>query len=448
MIKKFAFIILSGVLILTAAACNKNTEESDDAYGGEFTQSETIANESEAVTAPTETNNLTVSEAGDDSLIVENKTISYVEIAQVANKNTGICEFSDGLAAAADLKYDEINLSFIDKSGEDIIPTSYSLSYVYFQNFRKLPSFSEGLAAIGIGDDYGYKRGYVDKTGEVVIPFEYTYTRDFSEGLAAVCVGDWENPRWGFIDKKGEIVVPFEYTSVGDFSEGLAAVSTGNRGDSEWGFIDKTGKIVIPLEYNYAHGFSEGLAAVNVGGRWGLGLWGFIDKSGNVVIPIEYYWVGHFSEGLVSVMKSIPSEESWLKLGFIDKSDNLVIPFIYNGDIYIDNGHGTMEDKIPIFSEGLAAVELGGKMGYIDKDGNVVIPFQYDYAHDFAEGLAAVRVGDLHTGKLGYIDKTGMLVVPLEYEQASYWTANSFSDGLVAAKKGDEWFILQIIEGD
>ncbi len=40
------------------------------------------------------------------------------------------------------------------------------------------------------------------------------------------------------------------------------------------------------------------------------------------------------------------------------------------------------------FQEGLALIELNDKYGFIDKTGNVVIPLQFDYAHDFSEGLA------------------------------------------------------------
>ena len=40
------------------------------------------------------------------------------------------------------------------------------------------------------------KYGFIDKSGKLVIPAAYDMTNKFSEGLAAVKVGD----RWGFID--------------------------------------------------------------------------------------------------------------------------------------------------------------------------------------------------------------------------------------------------------
>jgi hypothetical protein len=42
-----------------------------------------------------------------------------------------------------------------------------------------------------------------------------------------------------------------------------------------------------------------------------------------------------------------------------------------------------------------------------EQTGRVVINPQFDTALRFADGLAAVRIGDEKTGKWGYIDKQG-----------------------------------------
>jgi hypothetical protein len=54
------------------------------------------------------------------------------------------------------------------------------------------------------------------------------------------------------------------------------------------------------------------------------------------------------------------------------------------------------------FSEGLAAVKIGGKMCFIDKAGKVIIA-QLDNAGGFSEQLASVNM----KGKWGFIDKNG-----------------------------------------
>lgn len=70
------------------------------------------------------------------------------------------------------------------------------------------------------------------------------------------------------------------------------------------------------------------------------------------------------------------------------------------------------------FSEGLAMVKVGDKWGYIDKTGEMVINPQFDCpphfnadanadAVEFSEGLAPIKISD----KWGYTDKTGEMVI-------------------------------------
>ena len=60
--------------------------------------------------------------------------------------------------------------------------------------------------------------------------------------------------------------------------------------------------------------------------------------------------------------------------GYINTNGDLVIPCQF--------------DNAQYFSEGLAAVRLGGFYGYIDTAGRWAIPPQYDYAFPFSEGFA------------------------------------------------------------
>jgi hypothetical protein len=46
-----------------------------------------------------------------------------------------------------------------------------------------------------------------------------------------------------------------------------------------------------------------------------------------------------------------------------------------------------------------------------EQTGRVVINPQFDTGRRFADGLAAVRIGDEKAGKWGYIDKQGKMVV-------------------------------------
>ena len=85
------------------------------------------------------------------------------------------------------------------------------------------------------------------------------------------------------------------------------------------------------------------------------------------------------------------------KWGYINLQGNLVIPAQFEG------AHD--------FSEGMAAVSFSGKLGYIDRTGKLVVPVKFDEAQKFKDGRARVRI---ITEGYGYINKQGELVVPLQ----------------------------------
>lgn len=196
--------------------------------------------------------------------------------------------------------------------------------------YDRVSSFSEGLARVGLVEEYydiwgiqsDGRYGFVDTSGTLVIPLEYDYVYDFSEGLARVLKKD----KYGFIDASGILVVPCEYDDAGDFSEGMVRIKIADK----WGFA---GTHVIPFEYDGAGDFSEGLACVKKDDKWG-----FIDTSGTLVIPFEYDAAGDFSEGLASVKK----DGKW---GFIDTSGTLVVPCEYDNISHDDK-------QIVLFKDG------------------------------------------------------------------------------------------------
>jgi hypothetical protein len=93
-------------------------------------------------------------------------------------------------------------------------------------------------------------------------------------------------------------------------------------------------------------------------------------------------------------------------------------------------------DEAQPFSEGLAAVRIGGeedgKWGFIDKSGKFVINPQFDKTDDFSEGLAPARLGDEKTGKWGYIDKSGKFAIAPRWESVS-----GFRHGLAVVHTGE-----------
>lgn len=113
------------------------------------------------------------------------------------------------------------------------------------------------------------KYKYIDKEDKQVVPGEYESANEFSEGFAAVKIGNL----YGYINREGEVVIPCEYQNAGDFSDGYACVKSVHKkviqqnGDVEeypsmYGFINTKGELVVPFEYDYAKNFSGGYAVV------------------------------------------------------------------------------------------------------------------------------------------------------------------------------------------
>ncbi|MCL2857090.1 MAG: WG repeat-containing protein [Oscillospiraceae bacterium] len=77
------------------------------------------------------------------------------------------------------------------------------------------------------------------------------------------------------------------------------------------------------------------------------------------------------------------------RYGFINKDGELVIPLVFN---MVDSSYSP-------FGGGVAAVALSNRWRYIDRMGNVVLVDNrmpdYDWAHNFSEGLAWVRQGNV-----------------------------------------------------
>lgn len=101
--------------------------------------------------------------------------------------------------------------------------------------------------------------------------------------------------------------------------------------------------------------------------------------------------------------------------------------------LYYQGCDPLIQDRIKISKENLLFPESNrGKMGYVDTTGNWVIEAQYEEAHEFIYGLAAVEINN---GRYGMINrKNNMLIIPI-------WDfiAPRFYNGLIVVNKGEKY---------
>lgn len=90
------------------------------------------------------------------------------------------------------------------------------------------------------------------------------------------------------------------------------------------------------------------------------------------------------------------------------------------------------------FAEGLAAVKVNGLWGYINGNGKYVIDPQFQDAYNFTSDVARIKQGE----HWGFIDKQGKFIAEPYFEQAG-----DFSDGLAPVAIGGKYGYINI-QGD
>jgi hypothetical protein len=251
--------------------------------------------------------------------------------------------------------------------------------------------------------------GYIDKTGEIVFKLQCEMCAEFSEGLARVQYKDHRVSTWefGYISKTGkQVIEPQAYYNAEDFCEGLARVCIRVAPNSVlYGFINKKGEMEIQAEYKDVYNFKEGMARVKVDHCF------YINKKGKVVIKLkpEFYTAYNFSEGLARITNG--------KYGYIDQNGNMKIKPQF------DFAHD--------FIDGIAGASIDNKWGFIDTNGEFIIKPEYDlYTSSFSEGMAKVVMD----GKAYFINLEGERLFSLENTYGS-----DFREGLAKASKYNKW---------
>lgn len=214
----------------------------------------------------------------------------------VPNRFDELLGFSEGVSAALEGN----RWGFVDKSGRTVIPFEFKSAgsfadsrahvttfdgqddvidhsgRVVIRDATTVWGFSEGLAPVQLHGEDSYR--YIDVSGKVAIAGPFDSALPFSEGLAVVQIGE----EWGYIDHAGKAIIQPQFEAAHDFSHGLAAVKLANR----WGVIDKTGKFVVQPQFAEILGAPGEFLQVSIT----RDEWGYIDPQG------ELFWRAPESE--------------------------------------------------------------------------------------------------------------------------------------------------------
>jgi hypothetical protein len=138
---------------------------------------------------------------------------------------------------------------------------------------------------------------YGSQSGRDVVSFlpgGYVTIRPMSEGFAAAAAA---TNKWGYLHKaSGKYLWPGRFQDASTFSQGFAPVKI----DGKWGYIDRAGRIIVEPVYDAAFPFRGRYAVIREGQRRGFLR---LDPQGgiSVFIPGRYEDASRFTEGLAAV---------------------------------------------------------------------------------------------------------------------------------------------------
>ena len=165
------------------------------------------------------------------------------------------------------------------------------------------------------------------------------------------------------------------------------------------GYINCEGEFIIPAIYDDGFSFFDGIAEVTQDGK-SL----YIDSNGNVIFQSnDDYYITSFCEGYATVTNQND------KYAYMDKNGMFITDFIFDfaGD----------------FVNGLALVKVDDKEFFIDTSGNTVIESKFQDVSPFANNGLARAKGD--NGLWGYINTKGEWAIEPKYAWAFTFESKS-----------------------
>lgn len=192
-------------------------------------------------------------------------------------------DFSENVASLR--QFGESHVSIIDATGR-IFARSHAPNLVIA---------TEGVVPFCDGASELF--GFLDLIGNVVVEPQFEFARSFSQGFAAVVMGDNRRRRAGFIDHGAKFLPISGATGCEPYTDGLAVFSAMVGRNQLCGAVNLRQEIVIPPAFALIGRFVEKLAPA----RLPKGKWGFVDSGGTWRIPPEFDDAEPFKFGLAEV---------------------------------------------------------------------------------------------------------------------------------------------------
>lgn len=250
---------------------------------------------------------------------------------------------------------------------------------------------------------------------------------------------------WGLMGRDGTWVWPPQFQAVGDAGMGRFPVQK----DGKWGSVDGLGQVTAPFEFD-AMGRPSTYTPVLWQGTWyAIGPEGQADET---PLPFDTL-IGNDASCMVGTADGVPvavhrgekpvTTQIDGVAAMSAPADGHVVARIGDKAGHLECAYGNFSggdapyDQARSFAQGLAAVRVGETWNYVGEY-HTSSQFLTDFAaaRDFAEGLAPVQ--DIGSGLWGYIDRSGGYVIPPQFDQAY-----SFSEGLAGVQVGEKrGFIL------
>ncbi len=348
----------------------------------------------------------------------------------------GIGEFKDGIAR---VRTGESSYNYIDQKGEILFPQKYFLDAL---------DFSDGIAAVKMGDEYTY----INISGEKINENLRLYSAySFVDGYAVV--EDNDSRKYGLINKNGDYVLPAVYDSIyyptssysnhydgynPYFIKKLKVIQV--RRGSELKFMNFDGTVNFSVGESNADVFSdvlpnditheENMDAVNdlfpvrIEG-YNKTTYKYVDTQGNVQLDFGFSYASYFINDVAICGDKDAAECT--KYGILKINGEYAL----EGRRF-DNAKFDASGKYIIVSDG----GYSGLVAVSEPDKFIVDPAEKRFKEivGFNSGLSVVSFPN---GTYGYINGSA------EISGEGYKAAKDFTDdGYAVVSNGEKWFII------